>query len=173
MPSSRRAANRRSNAGFVAIPYRISLSLGSLADATLVGTTFGAFERPIYLISMDATVSATGQTVGEGPIRIGVAHGAYTDAQVEECVEVAYTRPSDLVSRERARRLVRDIGTLNALSIDEVLNDGKPIRTKLKFTSGDAASATGLRVWAYNWSGGAVTPSPTVRLQGFIYGRWR
>jgi len=49
---------------------------------------------------------------------------------------------------------------------EEVLNDGKLIRTKIKIV---CESGQGIDIWAYNYSGGALTPGTIVSVIGKLY----
>ena len=120
--------------------------------------------------SLDATWSMSNFTPaqGDGPILVGVAHSDYTAAEIEEVIENtgSWTEGSK-VEQEIAKRLVRVIGTLRSLTgatENDVLNDGKPIKTKLNWilNSGDT-----LKIWAYNIGGSALaTTDPEVNVFG-------
>ncbi len=75
--------------------------------------------------------------IDDGGLVVGVAHSDYTAAEIEECLEAtgAISR-GDKLNNERASRLVRVIGQFgNSDTVlgDLVLNDGRPITTKLNW----------------------------------------
>ncbi len=150
-----------------------SLSLGTLAAATLVSVVLGdAVTETTKISSVRTTWSMTDFTgsAGDGPISVGWAHSDYTDAEIEEYVEtVGSWEAGDLVeSREIGKRLIRRVGTFASLgggaSETSVLNDGKPIRTKLNWILNTGQT---LRMWAYNEGTSALaTTVPIVRTQG-------
>ncbi len=151
-----------------------TLSLTTLAAKTLVGTLFDETpDEKVWISSLKGIWSIADFTpaAGDGPILVGVAHGDYSDAEVEEVIEnTGSWSEGDLVqSREIAKRLVRQIGVFDAetaSSDHQVLNDGKPITTKLGWllTTGKT-----LRIWAYNLGDSALaTTVPQVRVNGHV-----
>ncbi len=79
--------------------------LGALAGNDLIAFEGGAsLEEPCRVTSIEGTWALRGLTAGEGPIIFGVANADYTDAEIEECLEQATTRPGDLVDKEKANR---------------------------------------------------------------------
>ncbi len=160
---------RRSNKNFVAIPINTQQALGTLADETVL--TFPlttAFGEDLFCISADLLIST--DAMQEGPLGVGAAHGDYTVAEIKEYVDANLTDPDDKIAQERARRQIRRVGLFPSQGNNEVLNDGKPIRVKLKFSVGDTKT---LNVWAMNHSGGALTTGATLTVTGTIYGRWQ
>ncbi len=130
-----------------------ALALGTLAAATLIGQAFGetAVEK-CRISSIVATWALSEFTLGagDGPISVGLAHSDYTDAEIEEVIEVTGSWDiGNKISRERMKRLVRHVGVFNTQITGEaaVLNDGNSIKTKLNWglVTGDT-----LRFWAYN-----------------------
>ncbi len=91
-------------------------------------------------------------TEDSGPIMVGLAHSDYSVAEIEEYIEnVNGWDSGDLVqSREVNKRWVRQVGifpTPSDLLTAVVLNDGKPIKTKLNWS---LATGQTVVVWAYN-----------------------
>ncbi len=142
-----------------------------MADGVvLTGQLLNAvFAEDLYIISIDCMWTINGLTAGEGPIEVGFAHDDYTVSEVKEFLEASLVDPDNKISQEQSRRKVRRSGTFNGLSTNESLNDGKPIRTKMKFIIGDGHA---INHWAKNRSGGALTSGAVVRMSGTIYGRW-
>lgn len=149
------------------------LGLGSLAATTLQGTSFDdAVTERTYISSLVATWTMKNFTVVEnaGPILVGVCHSDYTDAEIEEVIESTTTwEEADMIGQELAQRKIRRIGifpgpTLNLAT--QVLNDGKPIRTKLGWILNTGQT---LRVWAYNMGGVALaSTTPEIFVQGHV-----
>lgn len=165
-------AKKRRRSGAVSMGRAMgTLALGTLADNTLIGTNFAEQNgtREKYLISADIIATMKNHTGGEGPIAVGVAHGDYSDAEIEAWFENANTfSENDLVNQEVRKRKCRQVGVFSGLSTDEVLNDGKPIRVPLRFVWGDSQY---LKLWAYNYSDGTLTTGSIVDMNAQIYYR--
>ena len=149
-----------------------NLSLGTLAAATLLSAIFDETVNERTLVSsivVSWSLSNWTPAQGDGPIVVGVAHSDYTDAEIEAVIEnVGSWNEGDMVlSREVAKRLVRRVGQFEIPSAAEggtVLNDGRPIKTKLNWI---LLQNQTLRYWAYNQGTSALaTTSPDIRIQG-------
>jgi len=111
-------------------------------------------------------------TVGDniGPIMCGIAHSDYSDAEIEAWIESStksWNRGA-LAEQEIDNRLIRRVGIFTPIvSLGaEVLNDGKPIKTKLNWP---LMSGQGLKVWAYNMgSSPLATTDPNFHVQGHV-----
>ncbi len=164
----RRGVNRK---GFVAIPFETAVNLVTLAnDTVLFASLLAAFGEDIYIISIDAYWNLRNITTAEGPLQVGFSHGDLTVSEVSEALSAELTDPDDIIAKERSRRPVRRAGQFPSVSIDEVLNDGKPIRTKIKFSVGDGHVING---YIKNRSGAALTTGANLGITGTIYGRWQ
>ncbi len=143
------------------------LALLTLGNSTLLGgNVTDTVSEKSWLASLYAVWSIRGVTVGEGPIRVGVAHSDYSDAEVEEWIENAGSwDEGDLVQQEVAKRKIRLVGAFQCLGADEVLNDGRTIRTKLGWIADTGQS---LKIWAYNASGGSLTTGSVVGVAGEV-----
>ena len=148
-----------------------AVAAGALADNDMiVGTQVIAADGEYRALSIRGTWSISGHTAGEGPIHFGISHGDYTAAEVEEWFEgTAAMSQGDKVANERANRLCRQVGSFDGLAADEVLNDGKPITTKLNWR---IAETQVLNTWIYNQSGGVFTTGTLVQCAGHITLRW-
>ncbi len=146
-------------------------TLGTLAPTTLISSTNSdVVSEKAWISTVVATWSMDQFTdsVGDGPILVGIAHSDYSDAEIEAYVEqVTSWDEGDLVSKEISSRKIRRVGTFGstgpALS-GTVLNDGKPIRTKCGWmlTTGDT-----IKFWAYNSGSSALAAtSPAVVTSG-------
>lgn len=147
------------------------LSLGTLASRTLVSTIFDNVVNERTLISsILARWSLAGMTGNptDGPILVGVAHSDYTDAEIQAVIDQTVSwNEGDKIGQEIASRKVREIGVFpRAATAAEavVLNDGRPMKTKLNWTLLQGQS---LRIWAYNTGASALdTTVPVVRANG-------
>lgn len=141
------------------------LALTTLASKTVVGTTFDETVQERTLVSsIVANWSGKDFTAGEGPIMVGVAHGDYSDAEIEAVIESTGSwNEGDKVAQEVSKRLVRRIGVLSLADGDPVLNDGKPMKTKLNWILNQGVF---LKIWAYNMGSGALTTGGIVQAEG-------
>ncbi len=147
--------------------------LGTLAGSTLISDIYDNVVNERTLVSSHIgtwTLSDLTPGAGVGPILVGIAHSDYTNAEIEEVIEAtASWNEGDLLAQERAKRKVRRIGifdTLDNAADSVVLNDGKPIKTKLNWILLQGQS---LRFWAYNMGTGALaTTDPRLQVQGHV-----
>ncbi len=147
------------------------LQLGTLASRTLVAQVFDeSVEEKTYLSSVKATwtLSKFSPAVGIGPIMVGLAHSDYSAAEIEQFIEnTGSWKQGDLINQEIGQRRIRVVGVFDTpvdAGDSAVLNDGKPIRTKLGWilTTGQTVDQ-----WAYNLGTAAVaTTDPAIHLQG-------
>ncbi len=104
---------------------------------------------------------------GAGPIMVGVAHFDYSLAEIEEWIESTQSWDmGDLVSQEKAKRLIRRIGVFPGVTADftaAVLKNGLPVKTTLKFM---LSPGDGLNLWVYNMGGGSCADGSTVQGYG-------
>ena len=147
------------------------LTLTTLAAKTLVGDDFDQVVTERTLVSsIVANWSLTNWTpaAGDGPILVGIAHGDYTDAEIEAVIEISDSwDEGNLIDREVSARKVRRIGVFE-IPIDAnatvVLNDGKPMKTKLNWILNAGQT---LRLWAYNLGTSPLaTTAPIVNASG-------
>ncbi len=169
MVKKKSKTNRR---GFVAIPFSTSVPLLTLADNVLVVASLlaSAFGEDIFVISVDASWALRSNTINEGPLEVGYAHGDLSISEVQENLVAELTDPDDIIQRERARRPVRRVGMFSGQSIDQSLNDGVKLRTKIKFSISDGLF---LNFWVKNLNGASLTTGAVVELHGNLYGRWQ
>ncbi len=143
------------------IPFLSNLNVGAPLDGIVVkGTTLAASDRSYRLLSFTTQWAMRGHTASEGPIMVGYAHNDYSVTEIKEALEAeAAMATGDKVANEQANRLVRLVGTFQGALTDEVLNDGKPIRTRLNWAiplGGNVA------VFAYNRSGATLTTGSVI-----------
>ncbi len=160
------------NKAFQALPVNASLALSTLATETALTVALSALADDFYVISADLTWTIRDLTGGEDPIHVGLANGDLSVAEIKEAINAAPTSRSDIVAREHARRPIRRIGSFvsgSANLFGNYLNDGKPIRTKVKMY---LAEGVELNAFAFNASGAALTTGAVMRVYGTLYGRW-
>ena len=150
------------------------LSLPTLAaQAAAVGAFGEAVTEKTFVTSLIATWALQEFTVqaGDGPVMVGVMHSDYTQAELEEFIENtgSWNEASLVQTKEIGRRLIKVVGifrTPTAVGQAAVLNDGRPIRTRLNWmlTSGQT-----LDLWAYNLGSSAFgTTVPDLFVQGHV-----
>jgi len=149
-----------------------TLDLGTLASKTLVSVNLdGSVEERTWISSVKATWSLSDFTnaIGDGPIAVGIAHSDYTDTEIEQWLETTNSwKEGDLVNQEIAKRKIRLVGTFKSSVADSqgiaVLNDGKPITTKLNFILNTGQTVS---IWAYNQGDSALaTTDPDMSVIG-------
>ncbi len=168
---ARKPRRRRRMGRYIRGDVSEALSLGTLAAEDVVGVLFDqVVQERTLCTSVVARYSMTGFTksTGDGPILVGLAHGDYSDSEIEVWIETTGSwDETDLVQQEVGSRKIRRVGIFDN-PVDEAasvtLNDGKPIKTKLNWilTQGQT-----LRLWAYNLGTSALaTTSPRIDVQG-------
>ncbi len=155
--------------GFVVWPVQIQMALSTLATDTVIKFDLLALSQNAFMISADLQWTLRGGVATEGPIQVGYANDDLAVAEIAEAFNAAPASQSDIIQIERSRRPVRKAGSFTGLVTDEALNDGKAIRTTLKFK---LANGVDLAVWAFNQSGSALTGSQFIEVTGNVYGRW-
>ncbi len=146
--------------------------LGTLADKDmLIASLTIASDEEYRALSVALTWALRGLTAGEGSIIVGLAHGDYTAAEVEEWFEAAAAiSRGDKILNEQNSRLCRQVGTFSGVAAAEVLNDGKPITTKLNWHIPEGKT---LNIWVYNNSGGPLTTGAALPVNGFLTLRYQ
>ncbi len=173
---AKKRPRRRSMGRYLRGNVNEELALSTLAGRTLVATTFDStVNERTFVSSIVARWAMNNFTAAllDGPIMVGVAHGDYTDAEIEEWIETTGSwNEGDLVAtREVGRRLVKQIGVFATNPADTgtgstVLNDGKAIKSKLGWILNQGVT---LKIWAYNLGTSALaTTSPVVKAEGHV-----
>lgn len=147
------------------------LTIGGLTTRDVVSVVFDETVNERTLISSlvaSYSMDEWTPTANAGPIMVGIAHSDYSAAEIEEWIEnTGSWDEGDLVNQEVGKRKIRKVGifpdTGNVLS-NEVLNDGKAIKTKLNWILNQGQT---LQVWAYNLGGASVaTTTPSIHVEG-------
>ncbi len=165
--AKRRRRRRRWGPNMARIRLNSVPSLGTLADkAMLVGSLTIAADEEYCALSTMLTYALRSHTAGEGPINVGLAHGDYSATEVEEWFEAAAAiSRGDKVENEKNSRLCRMVGTFSGIGTEEVLNDGKPIRTKLNWHIPEGKT---INIWLYNDSGAPMSTGAKCPVSGWL-----
>ncbi len=148
-----------------------TVDLGTLAAKTAILASLSVVNERTLISSIVAYWSLADFTnaIGDGPIMVGVAHSDYTLAEVEEYLEATgLWTEGDMKAKEVSSRKIRRIGLFQSSVADSfgiaVLNDGKPIKTKLNWILNQGQS---IKVWAYNAGDSALaTTDPDLVMNG-------
>ena len=148
---------KKSMKGYQKLPFDFGGAIGAVTNGEVNGVDIGdTVNDRMWLSSVKAVYGIRDFTAGEGPITFGVAHSDYSNTEIEEAVEAVTSWDlGDLIAREQANRKVRVIGIFEIDDDgEEVLNDGKPVRTKLGWMleAGDT-----LQYWVLAQSGTLTT----------------
>lgn len=159
---------RRKSKGFQAVRINQAVTVGALADGALISSVCpDVVTTEKWAIATKLMVSMRDHTAGEGPLIVGLAHNDYSDAEMLEWHGATGSwDTSDKIAQEQARRKCRNIGEFSGLNTEEVLNDGRPIKTKLKFRIEEGKT---LDFFVINESGAQLTTGTVVRLTGWLY----
>ncbi len=144
------------------------LTLGALVSGVAVvsGLT-GTSDAQYRLISANVSWSIHNNTIGQGPISVGYAFGDYTVTEIKEQIEsTASISPGNKVLGEQSNRWVRKIGQFSGATVNEVLNDGKPIKTRLNWA---VQIGSVVNAFAYNNDTGNLATGSLVGLQGDLW----
>jgi len=147
------------------------LALGTLAALTLVGSDFDEVVNGRTLVSSIVTrwtVENWTAIAQSGPLLFGVAHGDYSDAEIEEYLEATQSwNEGDLLAQEVSKRKIRRIGVITApptAAESAVFNEGRAKKTKLNWILNDGET---MKLWAYNTGSAALaTTAPVMRTSG-------
>ncbi len=168
MPTKRKyTRKRRFNLRRVRTTAEIALSTLAASTVIKVGTV-GPTTSPYRLMTAKCVWSMIGLTEGEGPILVGLAHSNYSVTEIKECLEIQASISKGLkVEQEKANRLVRIVGTFSGKL--NVLNDGKPIRTRLNWAIDASASGDEVVIFAYNDFGSGLTTGAILNINGDLW----
>ncbi len=161
---------RTANSKFQALPVNAVLTLGALGSETVISTALTQLADDFWFQSADLSWAMELHTAGEGAISVGLANGDLSVTEIKEAINSSPTSRSDIVAREQARWPVRKVGIFPGLVAEEVLQDGRQIRTTIKMY---LAEEKELVFYAMNISGGAFTTGTVIRVYGNLYGEWR
>ena len=154
------------------LQYELALTVGALASNDVIGTTSPpTVQDRTFLIGHKGTWSTRNFTVGEGPIAFGVAHSDVSDAEIETYLEqTAGWFESDIAAKLNRGfgRYIKRVGVFDLSLVDQSLNDGVALYTKLGFTVNEDE---GLNIWTRNQSGAILTTGGVILTEGFVMAR--
>lgn len=170
-----RKRSKRNRYGYTVIKFSTQLALGTLADETVLKTALIGTSPSMdyYIISIDCAWALRDFTANEGPVLVGFAHNDLSVTEIDESLGASQGWEGDIIQKEMARRPVRTAGIFPGSAtteVDLVLNDGRELRTPMKFT---VESGKDIALWAKNKSGAALTSGTFVEVEGRVYARRR
>ncbi len=148
----------------------VVLPLATLADEAVFKaalTTLGITK--FRVISSDLMWVINGLTAQEGPLIVGISNSDLSTTEIKEALDANPNSQADIIAIERNKRPVRRSGVFVGLATDDVLNNGKPIRTRLHTILDEGKE---LDAWCRNKSGATLTTGATVHAFGTVYGFW-
>lgn len=146
------------------------LALATLAKDALLASVLGASPgEEMWLKLARFTWTIKGITAGDGPWLVGVAHEDYSNAEIEEYLEAAAQWDiGDKIAQEQSARKIRVVGLLHGpggTDVGEVLNNGNPIDTPLRFKVQEDQS---LKIWVLN-KGVTMTTGAILIVNGNVF----
>ncbi len=168
---AKRPKGRRRMGRYVRGTIDVTIDLGTLAAKTGILQALSNVNERTLISSMINYwgLSDFTDAVGDGPIMVGYAHGDYSLTEVEEYLEQADSwNEGNKIAQEIGKRQIRRVGVFKSSVADSqgsaVLNDGKPIRTKLNWILNQGQT---INVWAYNMGDSALaTTDPDLVVSG-------
>ncbi len=163
--AAKRTPSRKRSFNLRAVRTTASVTVGNLVTITAVtAAVFGNADGAYRIMSMKATWSMTNNTAGDGTLICGYAHGDYTVAEIKEFIESgASISIGNKIAGEQAGRLIRIVGAFPGQDVEEVLNDGRPIKTRLNWA---IPIGTNFNAFVYNDDGAQRTTGGGVRVNG-------
>ncbi len=168
----RRYSRRKSRQGKY-LPGNVDrdIPLGTLASNTAILTALPSVTEKPLLSSIKTTWGLAGVTPADnvGPVIVGYSHSDYTLSEVEAWIErgAGSWSQGDKIAQEISNRLIRKVGQFAipaAVGESTTLNDGKPIKTKLRWM---LITGQTINIWTYNAGSVAFsTTDPNVQVQG-------
>ncbi len=166
------AKHKRGRGRIVALPTQTSITLSTLANNIVLKSAIITFGTRFYCTSAKGSWSIRDQTPGEGPVAVGYAHGDLSVTEVSEVLAATPSDPDDMIANERASRPIRRVGKFPSIAADEVLADGREMKTKIRFRNAIGIGHS-LDIWCQNRSGAALTGGAIITWDGVLYGYWK
>ncbi len=151
--------------------------MGALASADVVSNAItNNATNNMRVVSSHLSFSWADIQAGiDDAMAFGLAHGDYTAAEIEECLEAGGAMDKgDKIALEQSNRLVREIGQLSGLGASvpggggQPFNDGRTIKTKLNW---NLSIGEALQGWVRNNSGVVYTTGSTLAIAGKLWVR--
>lgn len=144
-----------------------SVTIGNVLAGVVVKNNQGdvVIDR-VFAVWAKGVWTLQGNTAGDGPLMVGLAHSDYTNAEIEECLEAGGSWSlGNKVETERANRKVRRVGTFDGAAAVEKLANGEQIYRKLGFMIEDGLT---IAVWIRNTDADQRTAGGVVNFNGII-----
>ncbi len=148
------------------------ISVGAVAALDVVEASITtATSNPLRIMSVNISYKLTdlADVIDDG-MEFGLAHGDYSAAEIEECLEAqAGINKNDKVANEQANRLVRSIGVMQGSGVADgslQFNNGLPVKTKLNWYIGIGQT---LSLWVRNGSDTIWTSGTNIVVLGDIW----
>jgi len=158
-------------------PVRVNsgLGVGALASADVISSAItNVAANNMRVTSAHLAYSwADIQALDDDAMAFGLAHGDYTAAEIEECLEAGGAMDKgDKIALEQSNRLVREVGQIGG-HVEEVgggisFADGRIVKTKLNW---NLSIGEALQAWVRNNSGAVYTTGSTLSISGKIWVR--
>ncbi len=171
-------AKKRARRSFNLRPVRVNsgMSIGALASADVISAAIvNNATNNMRVVSAHLSFTwADIQAVIDDAMAFGIAHGDYTSAEIEECLEAAGGMDKgDKIALEQSNRLVREVGQISGLKAAPIgsgaeFNDGRLIKIKLNW---NLSIGEALQVWVRNNSGVVYTTGSTLSTSGKLWVR--
>lgn len=144
-----------------------ALTLGALAAEDVAVVAGPTIDEDFRIMKTEVFVAYQNPTQNEGAVVFGIAQGALTATEIEECLEAEPTDENDVPAVEQAMRAVFPLGILVMATDGGRIIDH--IDRKLTWTF---KNAEGWQWFAYNLDSGALTTGGSLRILAKHYGVW-
>ncbi len=146
------------------------IGVGALASSAITSTVLGTtVVDKLFLISLRNRIALRDNTAGDGPLYLVVAHSDYTDPEILEWWNSQGSwDQGDKVAQEQARRKCRLVGVFAGELANENLEEGRSVRTTLKFMVEDGDT---LNFAVINEGGTIRTTGGIVEIKGQAFAR--
>ncbi len=166
---ARKKSSRRRGTPLVVLRVNSDFPMGTaLAQAVVTSAITNIGGTRFRMVAADLYWAMHDHTANEGPVEVGLSNGDLTVTEIAEALDASPISPADIIALERARRPVRRSGMFSEQAGD-VLNEGKPIRTKFRTT---ADVGIEINAWARNLDDVSMTTGTIITVTGKIYGHW-
>ncbi len=166
--AAHRGTSRKRRRGVIMLKISETAALGTLGSGSAFKDNFDStVVDSVFLLSIEAAWSYGEHTPDQGPIPFGVAHSDYSAAEIGEWFAAtgAWDK-GDKVAQEHARRKIRQVGVFDGALAQGALNNGQPIKTKLKF---GLAPGDTLAWWAVNQDTSVLTTGTLLQAEGMVW----
>ncbi len=170
IPPARKRRRRRRDSNFVVLKADASVALSTLLNGVAIPGVLLDLNDDVQVISADINWILRGLTAGEGPIEAGLCTSPMTASLITEALDASPNSRGDRIALERSGRPVRTAGTFPGVAADEVLNDGRPLRSRKLYWK--LAGDLNLSMYAVNRGGATLTTGASLIARATIYARW-